>query len=551
MSGRGRAAARGQLGLWASIALGALALGSGIALAAVSAWLITRASEHPHVLAVAVAVVGVRLFGIARPVLRYVERLVGHRSAFALLADRRARIFEALIPLTPARLGGARREQALAAVVEDVDALVDRMLRVIAPAAAAAIASAAVIGAQTAMLPAAGAVLAAAVAAAAVLGPALSAGTAWASQRSLGRRRAELSADIAQLLEGHEELIATGAAPAALDRLAARDGAITAAKARGALADGLGAGLSAAALAWAVAASAVVAIGPLHEGRISAPLFAVIVLLPLALAETVAALPEAATTAIRVRAARRRLQTLLGAQPAVAPWDPGLGPGLPPEGPVHLQLRAVAARWAPDGPLAVQGVDLDLRPGRAVALVGRSGSGKSTVAAVLLRFLDPADGTYLINGVDACALDPDAIRAVVGLVDDSPYLFATSLAENVRLARPGASDDEVEAALRQARLGRWLDALPGGLATRLGEGGAAVSGGERARIALARAFLANHRVLVLDEPTASLDRAAAEALMSDILGAGTDRAIVLITHREEGLGLVDEIVDLDRLAARR
>jgi len=179
-------------------------------------------------------------------------------------------------------------------------------------------------------------------------------------------------------------------------------------------------------------------------------------------------------------------------------------------------------------------------------VVGRSGCGKSTLAAVLLRFLDPAGGQYTVNGQDVRTLDPDDIRAVVGLVDDAPYLFATTLAENVRLARPDADDAAVEAALRRARLGEWLDALPHGLATRLGDGAAAVSGGERARIALARAFLADQPVLVLDEPTAALDTAAAQALLEDILAAAADRTVVLITHRLEGLDQVDQVIDLSR-----
>ena len=534
----------GRLGIGAAIVLGALALGAGVALAGVSAWLITRASQHPPVLAVAVAVVGVRFFGIARPVLRYAERLVGHRSAFALLADTRTRVFEALIPLTPARLGATGREVALAAVVEDVDAELDRLLRVIAPAATALIVGAAAVGVQTALLPGAGAVLAVALIAAAVIGPALTGLAAGCAQRRLARGRTDLSAGISAVLAGPQELIATGAAASALADLAARDHRLAAARARAALAEGAGNGIAAAALGLAAAATVAAAVGPLQAGRIGAPVFAVVVLLPLALAEVVAPLPDAALSAIRVRASRRRLSALLGAAPAVAPWT---GPETAAiAGPVHLQLRDISARWSDTGPVALAGLNLDLPAGTAVAVVGRSGSGKSTLAAVLMRFLDPCSGSYLVNGADTAAMDPDAVRSVVGLVDDSPYLFASTLAENVRLARPGASDAEVEAALRRARLGDWLDTLVDGLGVRLGDGGMSVSGGERARIALARAFLADQPVLILDEPTAALDPGAAEALMRDILQAAAGRTIVLITHRPEGLDLVDRVVDLGR-----
>jgi len=527
----------------ASLALGTLALASGAALSGTAAWLITRASQHPAVLAVTVAVVGVRLFGIARPALRYAERLTAHRAAFAVLARVRANVYDALVPLTPARLGSRRRGDALGAVVDDVDAELDRLLRVIAPAIVALLVCAGTIGFQLAVLPAAGAVLAGGLFVSAVLGPALSYRHARDAERRFAVERARLSTEVLDVLGAADELIAAGAAPRAVAALQSRDRQVTAAKARAAWANGLGAGLASAAVVLTVTGTALVCIPALAAHRINAPTAAALVLLPLALAEVLAPLPEAATVAVRVAAARRRLRRLLSARPAVAPCH---DPRPLPAGPVHLRLTQVSARWSDGGPVALQPIDLDLPPRRKVAVVGRSGCGKSTLAAVLLRFLDPAGGQYTVDGHDVRTLDPDDVRAVVGLVDDAPYLFATTLAENVRLARPDAGDAAVEAALRRARLGDWLDALPHGLATRLGDGAAAVSGGERARIALARAFLADQPVLVLDEPTAALDTAAAQALLEDVLAAAADRTVVLITHRLEGLDQVDQVIDLSR-----
>lgn len=543
-AGRARRGAAGLGGFggfgWALL-LGSLAMAAGVALTGTSAWLITRASQHPPVLTVAVAVVGVRFFGIARPVLRYLERLAGHRAAFAILARTRAGVYDALIPVTPARLGARRQGEALAAVVDDVDAELDRLLRVVAPAVVALAVCAAAIGFQTALLPAAGAVLAVGVGVAAVLAPLLSGWQARNTQRRFTSDRARLSADVFAVLRDCDELVAAGAAGRAADAVAERDRALAAAASRAAAADGLGAGVGVAAVGLSTLVTAVLAITALRSGELSAPTAAVLVLLPLALTEVLAALPPAGTLAVRVRAARRRLRELLAAEPAVAERA---HPVALPDGPCHLSLRGVTARWTPGAPPALRAIDLDLPPGRKVAVVGRSGSGKSTLAAVLLRFLDPASGDYTVNGRDALAIDPDELRGVIGLVDDAPHLFATSLAENVRLARPDATDADVEAALRRARLGDWLDSLPDGLATLLGDGGSAVSGGERARIALARAFLAGHQVLVLDEPTAALDTAAAEALLSDVLDAAADRTVVLITHRLEGLELVDSVIDV-------
>jgi ATP-binding cassette subfamily C protein CydCD len=184
-------------------------------------------------------------------------------------------------------------------------------------------------------------------------------------------------------------------------------------------------------------------------------------------------------------------------------------------------------------------VTLDLSPGDRVAVVGPSGSGKSTLAALLLRFLDPTSGDARLGGAALEHLAPDDVRRQVGLVDDHPHVFATTVAENVRLARPGASDAEVEDALRRAHLGAWLDGLPDGLATWLGTGHGGLSGGERARLGVARSLLADHPVLVLDEPTAHLDHPTAEALAREVLSGPRGRSVLWITHGTAGLDLVD------------
>jgi ATP-binding cassette subfamily C protein CydCD len=163
---------------------------------------------------------------------------------------------------------------------------------------------------------------------------------------------------------------------------------------------------------------------------------------------------------------------------------------------------------------------------------------------LLLRFVDPEKGTVRLGGVDLPRLALDDVRRTVGLVDDDPHVFATTVAENIRLARPDATDEEVDAALRGAGLGGWLTGLADGLATRLGDGASAVSGGERARLAVARSLLADQRVLVLDEPTAHLDHATAEQLAAQVLEGGGDRAVVWITHEPVGLEHLDEIIHL-------
>jgi len=194
---------------------------------------------------------------------------------------------------------------------------------------------------------------------------------------------------------------------------------------------------------------------------------------------------------------------------------------------------------------ALERIDLDLSPGRRVALVGPSGAGKSTLAAVLLRFL-PYQGSVTLDGVDIDALDGDDVRRVVGLVSQDVYVFDSTLEENLRLAKRDASEHELRGALAQARLLDWVDSLPQGLATELGERGARMSGGQRQRLALARALLADFPILILDEPGEHLDTATADALVADLLDATRARTTLLITHRLLGLEQVDEILAIDQ-----
>jgi ABC-type transport system involved in cytochrome bd biosynthesis fused ATPase/permease subunit len=210
----------------------------------------------------------------------------------------------------------------------------------------------------------------------------------------------------------------------------------------------------------------------------------------------------------------------------------------------HLRFEDVSARWGPDEPDALRDLTVDLPPGGRVALVGPSGSGKSTAAALAVRFLDPVRGRVTLGGVDLRDVPPDDVRRVVGLVAEDAYVFDTTIEENLRLARPSATQQELRDALARVRLLDWVDTLPDGLSSRVGEHGARISGGQRRRLVLARALLADFPVLVLDEPTEHLDSGLAEEIMVDLLAGLEGRSLLLITHRTHGLEAMDAIVRL-------
>ena len=278
-----------------------------------------------------------------------------------------------------------------------------------------------------------------------------------------------------------------------------------------------------------------------RAGTLDGVLLAVVVLTPLAVFDAVSALPAAAAQLGAARSALRRVFALMD-RPVPVVESPAPAP--PPPPPYHLRLEEVTARWADDAADAITAVDLDLAPGRRVALVGPSGCGKTTVAALLVRFLDPARGRVTLNGVDLRELAIDDVRRVVGLVAEDAHVFDTTIEENLRVGRPAATVAQMRAALAAARLLDWVDGLPTGLKTAVGEHGDRLSGGQRRRLVLARALLADFPVLILDEPTEHLEDETAAAITADLLAATPGRTVLLITHRPHGLDAVDEVVHL-------
>jgi ABC-type multidrug transport system fused ATPase/permease subunit len=204
----------------------------------------------------------------------------------------------------------------------------------------------------------------------------------------------------------------------------------------------------------------------------------------------------------------------------------------------------VTARYASADEPALKGLDLRLEPGARVALVGPSGAGKTTVTSLLLRFLDPEDGRITLAGRDLREYRQDDVRAIFALAGQDSHVFNSTIRANLQIGRPRATDQELWDALRRAQVSGWVSSLPDGLETLVGEEGTQLSGGQRQRLTLARALLSDAPVLLLDEPTAHLDPDTADALVRDVLAAADGRSVLLISHRPEGLELVDQIVEL-------
>ncbi|MEI5585320.1 MULTISPECIES: thiol reductant ABC exporter subunit CydC [unclassified Agromyces] len=556
-----------------AILLGVLAGLSSVALLAASAWLIARAAEQPPVLYLSLGVVGVRAFALGRAVFRYLERLAGHDAAFRQLAEIRADVFERMLPVAPDGIAASRRGDLLARFVGDVDELQNVSLRIVQPLVSAAIVLAAAVAGLAWLAPGSAVAVAGCLAIGIAVAVVAQHVLASRADARLAPLRGRLQAAVVEHVQALDVLIAFDAAESGRARIRRIGAGLERATRARAAAQGFAAAAMSAVGGIAAAASLAAGAPLLAGGRIDAPTFAVLCLVPLAIAEVATAVPVAIGGLRTVRVSASRVAEAVPDE--VPPELPAPSSGYESTeavpsasgGAPSIRLRGVRASWprrgaASDDPNATDAprtrshdghdlasFDLDVAPGERVLVEGPSGAGKTTLAHVLVRFLE-YDGSYRLDGVEARELDPRRVRRTVGLVEQRPWLFDEDLRQNLLFARDTASDAELLDVLDRVGLGRWA-ARRGGLDARVGERGALVSGGEAQRIALARAMLADFPVLVLDEPTASVDPDRADALLRDLLGAaGSDRTVILISHTGAPADLVDRGVRLGRPAPR-
>ena len=557
---RGEAGLSGRAALWRvgllgrpltgrlllAVAAGVAAAGAAIGLTATAAWLVSRAAERPPILYLMVAVTGVRAFGVSRGALRYAERLASHDAAFRVLSRLRGGAYARLERLAPAGLAEFRSGDLLTRLVDDIDGLADLWLRVLLPYFVAAIAAIGAVAMVAFLVPAAGLVLAATLLFVAFAVPVFTIGVARRGEGRIAGSRGELAAATLELLAGAPELLVAGATQARLADLAAVDRRLAEAEARTAAGSGLGALLSGLATGVAVWFGLVAGIAAVRSGAADGVMLAVVALTPIAVHEAVSGLiPASQHLPGLATMAQRLLDVTSRPDPVAEPAEPEALPA----GPYGLRFRGLRACYSATAPDALTMPDMEIQPGHRLLVTGPSGSGKSTLAAVLVRFLEPSAGTVELVGRDRSAdirrLSGDDVRRVICLCAQDPHIFATSVAENVRLARPGSTDAEVVTALTAAQLAGWIDSLPDGLSTMVGEHGAGLSGGQRQRLSLARALLAGAPVIVFDEPTEHLDDATAVALAADLLRATAGRTVVMITHRPELIGSVEWTARVD------
>ncbi|MCC2313005.1 thiol reductant ABC exporter subunit CydC [Cellulomonas xiejunii] len=543
-----------------AVLLGTLALGSAVALAAVAAWLIARASQMPPVLELSVATVAVRTFGISRGLMRYLERLVSHDIALRGMADLRVTLYERLAAGSPQALLSVRRGDLLARVGADVDAVGDVVVRGLLPAAVAVTLGTGTSIAMALFWPPAGLALAVCLLAAGVLAPWLAARGARTAEERGVQARARMSATALGVLDDAGPLAVSGRLPGELDALRAADTDLARATDAGARPAALAAAIGQLAVGVAVVAALVTGVPAVAAGLLAPVELAVIVLTPLAAFEATSLLPAAAVQVQRSRAAAARVLALVDSAgspvtpaavtPPAATGTTGRSPG-----PV-LVATGLTCGWPGRAP-AVAGVDLTLAPGRRLAVAGPSGEGKTTLLLTLAGLLPPVAGTVTLDGVPLASADGGRVTGDVVMTGEDAHVFGTSVLENLRVARGDVTTDEATDALRRVGLGPWLADLPDGLDTLIGSDARTVSGGERRRLLLARALVSDAPLLLVDEPAEHLDPRTADAVLDELWHApptrrGTARGVLVVSHRLAPLAAADEVLWLagGRVTAR-
>jgi len=523
-------------GILLSTLLGFFTIMSSVALMAASAWLISKCGLRPSVADLGVSIVSVRFFGITRGVMRYLERLVSHNTTFKLLAELRVKFYAAVEPLAPSALTQYRSGDLLGRVLADIETLQDIYLRVIAPPLVALMVALATALLFASFDPLVALVLLIGMGISATAIPLMAYRTARGAGQERIAARAALNANFLDSVQGLADATAYGHSARQLESLHHESALLAALETRVSRWDTLQNALGVAAVnltALAVLATAI--------PRIDGILLATVTLATVAAFEAVTPLAQAAIHMGANLSAAQRLHDILQTPPAVTPPQTPLPA---PQGGA-LTLDGLAFRYAPQEPSVLDGLTLDINSGERVAILGASGSGKSSIVNVLLRFWEYQGGAVTVGGRDLRGLAFEDVRAHFSVMTQRTHLFNTTLRENIRIARPDATDADVESAAQRAQIHDFIMGLPDGYETMAGENGAKLSGGERQRVALARALLKDSPVLILDEATAHLDAVTEQAILETLLESTQGRTLILLTHRRTLLERMNRVYRLE------
>ena len=524
-----------------AVLLGVATVAGNVGLLSTAAYVISAAAVVSYISLLTIPIYLVRFFSVSRSFSRYFERLVSHDLTLRLLGNLRSWFYVRLTPLAPVLLEGYRSGDLLSRLVEDVEELENLYLRAVSPVLVAAV----VWGLAFAVLypfdPTLAITVLVFLTAAGVGAPLL----VWALSRGLGRRqlelRSELYSRIVEGTQGVQDLLAFGREEEHGRQIEVLNRKLARIERRQALISGLHDSSGDLLTNLAMLVALVLAIPLVAGGEVRGVYLAFLALVALGVFEAATPLGAAFQTIGRTTAAGERLFEVSDSEPTIRnPKNP-----LPVPEDFTLRFDNVSFRYGEGDPFSLEDVSFALEPGRKVAVVGPSGSGKSTLANLILRFRDPQGGEIRLGGRSLSEYAQEDVCRLVSVVPQSTHVFNDTLRNNLLLADPEANDEALELALERARISSFIERLPDGLDTHVGEHGSRLSGGERRRLAVARALLKDAPLLLLDEPTANLDTVTELDVLASVWEAARDRAALLVTHRLVGMEEMHEILVMD------
>lgn len=527
--------------------LGVLTLLSAGMLMFTSGFLISKSAMQPYnILLVYVPIVGVRTFGISRAVIHYVERLVGHDTVLRILAKMRVRLYRVLEPQALFIRSRFRTGDILGALADDIEQLQNVYIRTVFPSVVALILYAAAVIAMGVFDVAFALLLAAYIFVLVAVLPYLSLRLTRRTNEEVKRERNGLYQKLTDAVMGIGDWVISGRTAEFLASYE-QDEAAVARKDRKLRAWARWRSFIGHLVVGLVVISMVYwAGGETAAGRIDATLIAAFVLIVFPLSDAFLPVSEAVERTPQYRVSLDRLARISGEGASVsAPGDAvPAAAGDAVSRTADVRLRDVRFAYAAEDADSVDGVSLDLPQGKRVMVIGRSGAGKSTLLKLIQGALAPSHGTVQINGIPAAAYG-DRMPEVISVLNQSPHLFDTTVANNIRLGRPEATDEEIGRAAQAAQLGPLVASLPRGMNTPMRETGRRFSGGERQRVALARILLQDTPVLILDEPTVGLDPRTERELLATIFRTTQGKSLIWVTHHLVGAERMDEIVFME------
>lgn len=521
-----------------SILFSTLTIGSSVSLLMTSAYLISKAALQPSIGEISVAIVGVRFFGISRGVFRYIERLVSHSASFKVLADIRVWLYKAIEPIAPAGISKFKSGDLLNRLIADVDTLENFYVRVFLPPVVALVI---VFGVSAFMLIFSPLVSLVLFLSLALVGVGLSTLALIAGKKSGGDSilyRSILREEIIDLVNGLPELVLFNRVRDAIQDIHQAAKKYYQAQITLSLLAAIQSAATSLIVGLTVWVLLLITIPMVSSGKLDGIYLAVIVLGAMASYEAVQNLPPAMNLlGSNIRAADRVFELASPAESTTRELK-----RLPASTGRNIQFNKVTFQY--NQTPVLRDVSFELAPGKKIAIVGPSGAGKSTITNLLLRFWEPDSGQILINGISQTEIDPEGIRSLYSVVSQNTFLFNTSILENLKVANSETEMDVITKVCQSVELDEFIATLPKGYNTIIGERGYQFSGGERQRLAIARAILKDAPILLLDEPTANLDPATEERIRSTLKLNFADRSMIWITHRLSGLEDMDEIIVL-------